>query len=160
MFSAGEIALLLAFGLGLGFALRRLPHFRALAANAPTSSVRTKKQRFMHWASLLLLLPILLAFVAYEDPPWPIIAVFVSHTLIMLALRLLGVGYRARLVLSPLVFFIALAVGFATYAWPALNAQAFASAPWLSLIAAAVLTGASSTLSTLSFPIGFGERAK
>jgi len=79
---------------------------------------------------------------------------------VMLCLRLIGVGYVARLWLLPAIALVSTVVGSAVYSWPSLNAASLQSSPWLLLLFSSLLVSASGALSILSFPVGYGERSK
>jgi len=163
MFSLTEIVILLAVGTALGLGVRRLlrPHMQRAIANAPTGAFRTPAQRRLHWASLLALLPPFAYILAVDGTYFfPVFATLVAHAAVMQILRIVGLGYVARLWLVPVVSALSAVVGAAASTWPNLGAPFLLQAPWILLAATSSLVGLSTVLSIISFPLGFGERAK
>jgi hypothetical protein len=163
VFSVAELLVLLLVGALLGFAILRLSakRRRQIVANTQPEAFRSQQQRTLHWLSILCLLPPLGYIFAINDAAfWPVLGVLFANAGIMLCLRLIGVGYVARLWLLPVVTLVSTAVGSAVYAWPSLNAATLQSSPWFLLLVNSLLVSASGALSILSFPVGYGERSK
>ena len=163
MFSPTEFLMLLAIGVAVGLLiLRRLrPQMQQAIANSPPQAFRTPSQRRLHWASLLCLLPPFAYIFAIDGTHFfPVFVALTAHAAIMQALRIARFGYIFRLWIVPFASVVAVVVGVVISAWPDLNSQSFRQAPWLLLAIASGLVGVSTVLSILSFPLGFGERAR
>lgn len=131
------------------------------SANAPAAAFRTPAQRRLHWASLLLLLvPLAYIFAVNGTHFFPVLATLAVHATVMQLLRVVGLGYVARLWPIPLVSALSAVAGAAASTWPNFGTSFLPQAPWLLLAATSSLAGLSTLLSIISFPLGFGERAK
>jgi hypothetical protein len=163
MFSLTEVIILLAVGMALGLAIRRLlqPQMQRAIANSPAASFRTPAQRRLHWASLLCLLPPFGYIIAVDGTHFfPVLASLAAHAAVMQVLRAVGLGYVARLWLIPVVSALSVVVGATSSTWPNVGTSPLLQAPWLLLVTTSSLVGLSTLLSIISFPLGFGERAK
>jgi hypothetical protein len=163
MFSITEFIFISVVGVALGLFLRpRLISKQVQeSAEQDKAAVRTPAQLRMHQGSIALLLPpYVYAFVVGGEFMWPILSTVMSHAGGMLLLRLIGLGYQTRLRLLPIVAVGAIVFGAIVNTWPSVTSASVTSAHWLLLVAASLFASGSTILSVLSFPLGYGERAK
>jgi hypothetical protein len=163
MFSITEFIFIAVVGVALGLFLRpRLISKQVQeSAEQDKAAVRTPAQLRMHQGSIALLLPpYVYAFVVGGEFMWPILSTVMSHAGGMLLLRLIGLGYQTRLRLLPIVAVGAIVFGAIVNTWPSVTSASVTSAHWLLLVAASLFASGSTILSVLSFPLGYGERAK
>lgn len=148
------IASLLAY-----FLMRR--HVRKQLSTAPKASLRSPRQRLMHWSSLLLLaLP--LGYVAFvnDEHFWAVLCVLWVQAGSLLALRVSGIRFTVRVWLLVPLAVASFFGGVVAASWPSVNTSALREAPWLLLCFAAVAFALSSAISMYSFPPGYGERSR
>ena len=113
---------------------------------------RSPKQLWLHRASIIILVPTLVsAFFTDSSLLLPTFAILAVQVGAMLLLRFVGVSYKMRLWLLPVIAAASLAIGIFVAIWPV-------SLLALTLITIAVLL--SHVLSVYSFPHGYGERVQ
>jgi hypothetical protein len=163
MFSLTELFVLFAVGASFGLiALRILRPSRQRAfASAPPAAFRTPTQMRLHWASLACLLPPFGYISGFDGTHFfPVFATLFALAATMQLLQIVGLGYVARLWLIPCASVLSVVAGAGTSIWPNLNIASLSQVPWFLLVATSALASLSTALSIVSFPIGFGERAK
>jgi hypothetical protein len=109
---------------------------------------------------VLLALPLGYIALVNAKPFWAVFAILWTQSGLMLLLRMLGIRFKVRMWLLVPIAVLSVLVGAVTSAWPAGQLAGLRSAPWALLSLAALAIGLSTVLSTYSFPLGFGERAK
>jgi hypothetical protein len=136
-------------------------HVRKQLLVAPQGSLRSPRQRQMHWLSLLLLaLPLGYVILVDGEWFWPAFIVLWVQAGSMLALRLVGVRFAVRVWLLIPVSVASLFIGAAATTWPSVNSSSLSEAPWGFLSIAVLAFALSSVISMYSFPIGYGERSR
>jgi hypothetical protein len=141
------------------FLMRR--HVRQQLPTAPKASLRSPRQRLMHWSSLLLLaLPLGYVILVNDKPFWAVFCVLWVQAGSMLALRLVGVRFTVRVWLLIPVAVASLFFGAVATVWPSVNSSALREAPWPFLFITTVAFALSSLISMYSFPLGYGERSR
>ena len=141
------------------FAMRR--YVRRQMATAPSTALRDRSQRALHWVSLILVVAPL-AYVALIDgkPFWAAFAILWVQTASMSMLRVAGVRFAIRIWLLVPVAIVSIAVGAAVVTWPSFDQSELRTAPWPYLLAATLAFALSYAVSMLSFPNGHGERVR
>lgn len=136
-------------------------HVRSRMTDAPEASFRSRKQRGMHYVSIILI-TVPLGYVALVNgaPFWAAFWVLGVQAGVLAVLRSWDVGYVARALMIGPIAAVSVLVGALVEVWPASGLSALSNASWAFLVLCGISLALSSAFSMYSFPLGFGERAQ